>query len=286
MKIALRACNENSHKLQKMIDECSHLNVVYKIDINPLFWNSDSCVPIISPFKAVELYKMGEIEKVIVSAYVGINTVNSIVCEMKELGFKEEDICIPSVKWIEENSKVNLQSFVQGDFKYQNLNTLYYLEYHIADHCNLNCNGCSHFSPLVPGEKYPTINEIEHEFLQIKKIVEHIEWIRILGGEPFLNRDWKKYVELTRKLWPYSKISIVTNGLQVKTLSEEDVECIKNNDVDLNLSLYPLVWNSIDEIVEFIKEKQMEFTINDGAVFEFSSSFDLDSEDNYVEKRK
>ena len=83
MKIALRACNENSHKLQKMIDECSHLNVVYKIDINPLFWNSDSCVPIISPFKAVELYKMGEIEKVIVSAYVGINTVNSIVCEMK-----------------------------------------------------------------------------------------------------------------------------------------------------------------------------------------------------------
>ena len=41
-----------------------------------------------------------------------------------------------------------------------------------------------------------------------------------------------------------------------------------------------------EEMEEFIKEKQMEFTINDGAVFEFSSSFDLDSEDNYVEKRK
>jgi hypothetical protein len=24
-----------------------------------------------------------------------------------------------------------------------------YLEHHIVDHCNLNCIGCSHFSPLA-----------------------------------------------------------------------------------------------------------------------------------------
>ena len=29
-----------------------------------------------------------------------------------------------------------------------------YLEYHVADHCNLNCKYCTHYSPLVPQPVY------------------------------------------------------------------------------------------------------------------------------------
>ena len=37
--------------------------------------------------------------------------------------------------------------------KIQAINTFgFWLEVHLAEHCNLNCKGCSHFSPLAEKE--------------------------------------------------------------------------------------------------------------------------------------
>ena len=37
-----------------------------------------------------------------------------------------------------------------------------YLEFHVADACNLKCRGCSHFSNLVMEERYPRLSEFEN----------------------------------------------------------------------------------------------------------------------------
>ena len=62
-----------------------------------------------------------------------------------------------------------------------------YIEHHIVDHCNLNCAGCSHFSPLAR----PWIEDFETfklDFKQLYNITKgDIHTIRLMGGEPLLH---------------------------------------------------------------------------------------------------
>ncbi len=66
----------------------------------------------------------------------------------------------------------------------------------MADHCNLNCKGCVHFSPLVRESVFPKLSDVERDFIRLREIIEYIDTIRILGGEPRLNPELSRYLEM------------------------------------------------------------------------------------------
>ena len=52
------------------------------------------------------------------------------------------------------------------------------LEYHITDHCNLNCAGCSHFSPLAK-PWFVDPDTFEEEWKEVAKCgleIKRIPW--------------------------------------------------------------------------------------------------------------
>ena len=71
---------------------------------------------------------------------------------------------------------------------------LSYLEFHVADHCNLNCKYCTHYSPLVEKPVFTDYERFEADFRQLKKLIIDIGVIRIVGGEPLLNPELGKYI--------------------------------------------------------------------------------------------
>lgn len=84
------------------------------------------------------------------------------------------------------------------------------LQIHVADACNLACEGCSHYSNY--GHKGVRSLATAEEWLAPwadrllpKKFV-------LLGGEPAINRELPGYVTLSRRLFPDSEIRITTNG--------------------------------------------------------------------------
>lgn len=112
------------------------------------------------------------------------------------------------------------------------------LEYHIADHCNLNCAGCSHFSPLAkpwlvdPGDFEREWKEVADCGLQIKRI-------RILGGEPLLHPELGYMLKCVRCLFPNSDINVVTNGILLQKRKGELLPVFIRNDISLTISCYP-----------------------------------------------
>ena len=88
-----------------------------------------------------------------------------------------------------------------------------FLEIHIVDHCNLKCEGCSHFSPIAD----PWFISLEDYEKQIRTAArffrKKIEEFHILGGEPLLHPDIEKIMSITRKYFCDNEISVVTNGL-------------------------------------------------------------------------
>lgn len=127
------------------------------------------------------------------------------------------------------------------------------VEMHISDHCNLNCKGCTHFSPIF-NKEFPDWNERVNDVRVLKKKVSHIVLFSILGGEPFLNPDIGRYIEEIRKILPDTYIDIVTNGLLIPKISENVLKCIKQNHVVVSISEYEPTHKVIAQIEERLNE--------------------------------
>lgn len=112
------------------------------------------------------------------------------------------------------------------------------LEFHLADHCNLNCKGCSHFSNLVTKPCFANMNQFEKDLEQLSTFFSQIHTFFLLGGEPLLNPELGEYIKIYRKFFPYSQLVIVTNGLLLLTLKQELLSIIKENHVHISISEY------------------------------------------------
>lgn len=128
-------------------------------------------------------------------------------------------------------------------------NVLPKVEMHIADNCNLNCKGCTHFSPVF-GKELPELNDRIKDVINLKEKVSHIALFSILGGEPFLNPQIGQYIVEIRKILPDTYIDIVTNGLLIPSLDESLLRCMIENQVVVSISEYEPTHRAIARIEE------------------------------------
>ena len=66
--------------------------------------------------------------------------------------------------------------------------TLVHVEMHAMDGCNLNCVGCTHFSPIF-GKTVPDTQSRLDDVKRLREKIPHIARFQILGGEPFLTPE-------------------------------------------------------------------------------------------------
>ncbi len=136
-----------------------------------------------------------------------------------------------------------------------------YLEFHVTDHCNLNCKYCTHYSPLVAQPVFTEYERFAADLKQLKKYIADIGVIRILGGEPLLNPELGKFVELTRSLYPASIITVVTNGLLIRRIDDSLIDVMKKNMAFFHISFYPPLQDEVQGIQKFLYEKGIPYTI-------------------------
>ncbi|MDR2098028.1 MAG: radical SAM protein [Spirochaetaceae bacterium] len=115
-----------------------------------------------------------------------------------------------------------------------------HIEIHAADHCNLNCAYCSHYSPISK-PKFVDIVQYENDLKRLAELgADKVVQIRLLGGEPLLNDKITLLAAIARNNFPKCRIQIVTNGtLLLKQDKEFWRECGKNN-VEIFVSYYPV----------------------------------------------
>ncbi len=143
-----------------------------------------------------------------------------------------------------------------------------YLEFHIADHCNLNCADCEHYSGLVKEPVFPSFEKFAKDFRKLKEYIEEIGKIRILGGEPLLNPEVEKYIQLTHEVFPKSNIQVVTNGLLLMQMPDSFFEILKRcgNHSGISISFYPVMEKKMDAVREFLRQKEIPYEISEMAV--------------------
>ncbi len=165
------------------------------------------------------------------------------------------------IDFVHDTTK-DLDFLAQECWKIENLGDciLPHLELHISDKCNLNCKGCAHFSPLFD-EIDLGFDNIMDDLIKLSKIFSNVARLDILGGEPLLNKDLSKYIIEIRKLFPNTFIDIFTNGLLIPTLSEETLECIRNNHVFISITEYKPTHLMIEKIRLYLKKANIKYIL-------------------------
>nr|WP_281173581.1 radical SAM protein [Helicobacter rodentium] len=121
---------------------------------------------------------------------------------------------------------------------------------HLADHCNLNCFGCSHFSQVAQ-PKFPTLQTYEKDIKASSAITQgFIGKIQLMGGEPLLNPNCKDFFALTRKYFPNVPIWLVTNGVLLLKQNQEFWQSCRENAIEIHPTKYPINidWGAIQRI--------------------------------------
>ncbi len=127
------------------------------------------------------------------------------------------------------------------------------LDVQITERCSLKCSNCSN---LMQYYKNPKNSEMEVMFKSIDRFMRSIDEIyefRILGGDPFMNKEMYKVVNKLKEYSKVKKIIVYTNGRIIP--KGENLECLKDNRVIVDCTNYGKISNKHDEIVKLFDEQ-------------------------------
>lgn len=133
-------------------------------------------------------------------------------------------------------------------------------EISLADHCNLSCQMCDHFSQLSE-EWFVDLEQLKKDMRQMGEIFAHeIGAITLLGGEPTLHPDLLEIIQYTRGQFPHTELIVLTNGVLLTKLENSSSgnlwEVLKEYDVHVTVTVYPV---KLDYVA--IEEKAKEYGI-------------------------
>ncbi|GHV87260.1 hypothetical protein AGMMS50255_5560 [Spirochaetia bacterium] len=111
---------------------------------------------------------------------------------------------------------------------------------HLVEHCNLDCIGCWHFSPLAKPQ-FLSLDVFERDFKRLAELTGGvIDDIELFGGEPLLHPEITKFMELARLYFHTGIIYVVTNGLLLRSMDESFWQTAAKNNITIAVSVLPL----------------------------------------------
>ncbi len=107
------------------------------------------------------------------------------------------------------------------------------LEYHIADHCNLRCDHCCSFSPILK-KWFAGAEQFERDLRAVGRVVAP-QFLKIVGGEPLLHPELETLLAIAKGLAVGRRIQLTTNAFLIDRLTPRGWDSLDM----IAVSLYP-----------------------------------------------
>lgn len=159
----------------------------------------------------------------------------------------------------------------------------FHFEFHLVEHCNLKCAGCTHFSSIAE-EDYLSIDEFERDLKRLSELTGGVtRFINLLGGEPLLHPEISRFLDVARKYFPNTLIRVVTNGIKIPEMKNDFWESCKRNNIVIGMTQYPIGIN-YEERIKIISDKRIDFESFSGDVYPRDEMWRLALDENGKER--
>lgn len=131
-------------------------------------------------------------------------------------------------------------------------------EVNLADHCNLNCKCCNHFSTLAQAG-FADYDTFSRDFKRLSELFDGVsDRIYLLGGEPLLTPNLDKYLIVARESFTESEIGIITNGLLLKFMDDKFWSTCRDYKIKIIPTKYPINLD-YDEMQAIAKRNKVQY---------------------------
>lgn len=128
------------------------------------------------------------------------------------------------------------------------------LEFVVTDYCNLNCKGCTHYSPLAEKE-FADPERLERSMEHLGRIGgDKVAQAYLIGGETLLYPRLTEAMEALRRHFPTQELYVFTNGLMLPRMPEGFWEAARRLDIIMAVTLYPVKFD-YDAALELCRER-------------------------------
>lgn len=273
MKILVLGNADRELLLLRIISDLKEYIVVGVVDYRTENWGKyrefkGKYIKIFSPMKAIEMYQNSTIDAFVMPSL-------------------EEDVNNRMYRFLRANSVLNgdilyaqeaifhrkLWSRERLICQYIDRDELDTIEIHVADHCNLNCKNCSMFCGLVKKPKYSNFMQTKISLIKLKKMFKHVKRIRVIGGEPLLNKELEQYLYMIRDIYPYSNIRVITNGILVTKMKDDLITAFKTTSAKLIVTSYLPLIKKMDIINNFLRKSKIDYEISE-IITDFQKIYD------------
>ena len=138
---------------------------------------------------------------------------------------------------------------------------LKYIEFHLTEHCNLNCKGCYHFSNIAP-EGYADHAVHERDMRRLSQLFRNIHQIRLMGGEPLQHPEVHRFLRTTRAAFPRSDVGVITNGVLLPRVSEDFWAACRETDARIDLTVYPPMEKMVETYSRLCRENRVRLHLS------------------------
>ena len=145
----------------------------------------------------------------------------------------------------------------------------------ITEKCSLKCQDCSNLMQYYEEPKDIELEEIISDIDRLLENVDYIYEIRLIGGEPFMNKNIYDILIYLYTLSKIERIVIYTNGMI--PVKKDKVEILRNKKLVFTVTNYGDIAKNTLKVIESLKElgvtyrvHEPEYWTDSGTVHKFS----------------
>lgn len=278
MKIAIYGCADSGMRIVEELKKKEDVEQVLFIDNNvKLIGTKVEDIEVVSLYSFISMYQQNMVTQIIIPSY-SISTIRTMKNDLRKNGVRPEDVLIVDTEKFIKKLKT-IPKFKM--YSYDKLPYLQYVSFEASEICNMNCKRCDHFSNLKDENNCENIAEFEENVKLLASKIESIGTFSFLGGEPLLNDELDKFLFVVKRYFPETQIIILTNGILLKQMTDKLIQAIKDTNTLVKMTLYPPLKGKIDELVDFMRKKEIGFEISK-VVDEFWTQINIEGNTNAV----
>jgi len=227
-------------------------------------------------FLDIEIISPENLKKIDIDANIFItnNYITSVNTQLKKEGFKNIYNCFELVKNTDFSDVKNIQNIHPGKIErrieyYKNLcfhddyassGTLNIrsLDVQITERCSLKCTNCANLMQYYKTPQNSDLNQMFEALERFMQCVNSVAEFRVLGGDPFMNKDLHLVVDELKKYDQVKRIAVYTNAKIVPKAA--NLECLKHKKVIVDITNYGEFSTKHDEIVNVLEENKIAYS--------------------------
>ena len=128
----------------------------------------------------------------------------------------------------------------------------------VTEKCSLKCKDCCNLMQYYERPKDVETDVLIKSVDKLMTCIDNLDEFRVLGGDPFMNKELHKVIDKLVSYKKVEKIIIYTNGKIVPKAA--NLTCLKNKKVILDITNYGSISNKHEEIIKVCEENNILYS--------------------------